>query len=173
MFGFSLICSREGGSTAAVVTIDTVVDESRKMANSVTSSPARLCSRDGMLCYCGRLEYDFLTFVPCFLLFTFFPSLFIPACFSSRVPSSQQSSATLSKLVVRGLSCVVCTPPDVVCWVAFFCAFVPGTLSLDLPNSTYLNYFATLVFFLCLTALLSDHIICISRMNKERHWGYC
>ena len=40
---FSLICSRRDGSTAAVVTLDTVVDESRKkMADSVTRSTARL-----------------------------------------------------------------------------------------------------------------------------------
>ena len=59
-----------GGSTAAAVTLDTVADESRKkMADGVTRSPARFCSRDGNICYCGRLEYDFLAFVPCFLLF--------------------------------------------------------------------------------------------------------
>ena len=37
---------------AAVVTLDDAVDESRKkMADSVTRFPARLCSRDGKLCY--------------------------------------------------------------------------------------------------------------------------
>ena len=45
---FSLISSRRGGSTAAGVTLDTAVDEIRKkMAENVTRSPARLCSRDG------------------------------------------------------------------------------------------------------------------------------
>ena len=65
---FSLICSRRGGSKAAAVTLDTVADERRKkMADGVTRSPARLCSRDGKIYYYGRLEYDFLAFVPCLL----------------------------------------------------------------------------------------------------------
>ena len=50
-----------GGSTAAAVTLDTAVDETRKMmADSATRFPARLCSRDGKLYYSGRLEYGFL-----------------------------------------------------------------------------------------------------------------
>ena len=39
-----------GGSAAAAVTLDSVADESRKkMADSVTRSPSRLCSRDGKI----------------------------------------------------------------------------------------------------------------------------
>ena len=53
---------RRGGSTVAVVALDTAVNESRKkMAASVTRSPGRFCSRDGKL-YHGRLEYDFHAF---------------------------------------------------------------------------------------------------------------
>ena len=51
--------------------LDSVADKSRKMTYSVTRSPARrcLCSRDGKVCYYGRLEYDLLAFfVSCFLL---------------------------------------------------------------------------------------------------------
>ena len=52
------------------MTLDTVADESRKkMADGVTRSPARLCSRDGKIYYYGRLEYDFLASVPCLLYY--------------------------------------------------------------------------------------------------------
>ena len=37
--------------TAAVLTLDTAVDERRKMADRVARSPARLCNRDGMLLF--------------------------------------------------------------------------------------------------------------------------
>ena len=105
-----------GGSSAEAVTLDTVADESwNKMAYGVTRSPARLCDRAGKLCYYGRLDYDFhdfAVFVPCFLLFLSSPSL-SRYVHLLRVPSSvQQSSATLSKYVVRVLSsCVICTLP--------------------------------------------------------------
>ena len=39
------------------------------MADGVTRSPARPCSRDGDILYYGRLEHDLTAFVPCFLLF--------------------------------------------------------------------------------------------------------
>ena len=60
------------------MTLDTAVDKSRKMADSVTRSPARLCSRDGKLYYCGCLEYDALLPTGTYLVF-----FLIPACFSS------------------------------------------------------------------------------------------
>ena len=75
----------------------------------MTRSPARLCSRDGKLCYYGRLEYDFLAFVPCFLLFLFYASfsryvylrVFLRLC------------SSLSKYVGRvHSSCVTCILPD-------------------------------------------------------------
>ena len=93
------------------MTLDTVVDESRKMADGVTRFPARLCSGGEKLCYYGRLEHDFLAFVPCFLLFLFL--LPYPGMFYLRVPSSvQQSSATLSKYVAHVLSSrVICILP--------------------------------------------------------------
>ena len=108
---FSLVSARRGGSTEAVATLDTAFDESReKLAYSVTRSPARLCSRDGKLCYYGRLEYDFLTFFyfclasysPCFLL--------IPACFSSSC-SFLSAAVICHSLASSACSCVICILP--------------------------------------------------------------
>ena len=109
---FSLICSRRGGSTAAAVTPLPTRAGGRWQIDDVTSSPARLCSRDGKIYYYGRLEYDFLAFVPCFLLFVCSPSL-SRYVYLLRVPSSvQQSSATLSKCVFYSTSsCVICILP--------------------------------------------------------------
>ena len=108
------------------------------MTGSVKRSPARLCSRDGKLFYYGRLEYGFLDFVPSFLLFLFCPSL-SRHVYLLRVPSSvQQSSATLSKYVVRVLSsCDICI-----------------LLHLGIPFAfIYLVFFVILIsrvaFFLC------------------------
>ena len=94
---FSLICSRgEGGSTAAAVTLHTVADESRKMADGVARSPSRLCSRDGKICcYGDALSTIFL--LACFravlptFRFSFFFSFIIffpcvPVCLSSSCP---------------------------------------------------------------------------------------
>ena len=109
---FWLICSRKGGSTAAVVTLDTAVDESRKkIADRVARFPTRLCSRDGKLRYYRRLEYDFLAFLPCLLQFFF--SVLIPVCFSSwcrfvraAVICSSSASSTCS-------FCFICILPRV------------------------------------------------------------
>ena len=108
-----------GGSTAAAATLGTVADESRnKMADGVTRSPARLCSRDAKICYYIRLEYDFLFFfVLCFILF-FSPAL-SRYVYLLRVPSSvqQQSSATTAvpsastyfivRVLVSFVSCLI------------------------------------------------------------------
>ena len=119
------------------------------MADSVTRSPARLCSRDGNICYYGRLEHDFLAFVPCFLLLLFSPAL-SRYVYLLRVPSSvQQSSATLSKHVVRDVLCllaslVACLISEFLCCYlfstfvvlisqVFLCAPVHATLAFDLP----------------------------------------
>ena len=113
LFGFRWFVRVGGGSTAAAVTLDTVAAESRKkMADGVTRSPARLCSRDRKNCYYGRLEYDFLLFVPCNLLLSFSPALSMYVCLL-RVPSSvQHSSASLSKCVFCSMcSCVICILP--------------------------------------------------------------
>ena len=97
MFGFSLICSRGGGSTAAAVTLDTVADESRKkMADGVARSPSRLCSRDGKIrCYGDAVctifllafvlasYFSFFVFLLSFLIFSC-----IPVCLLLRVSSS-------------------------------------------------------------------------------------
>ena len=96
------------GSTAAAVTLDTVADESRKMADGVARSPSRLCSRDGKICcYGDALSTIFLLyFLLClasyfsFFVFLFILFLFFPASryvYLLRVTSSvQQPSATLS-----------------------------------------------------------------------------
>ena len=71
MFGFVDLFAG-GRSTAAVVTLDTVAEESRKMADGVARSPSRLCSRDGKICCYGddlSTIFGLLAFVPCFLLF--------------------------------------------------------------------------------------------------------
>ena len=172
-----------------IVTLDTVANESRKkMVDSVTKSPAWLCSRDGKLCYYGRLEYDFLAFVPCSLLFLFSPSLSRYAYV--RVPSSvQQSSTTLSNYVPgtisRVLSCVIRILPHLgIHFFHLFGIFRSSCFSVAFllwcrtryvsTWFAYLDSFATLVF-ICLT--VCDHIICtrghLSRMNQEGHCGYC
>ena len=140
------------------MTLDTVADESRKKekAYGVTWSPAQYCSRDEKLCNYGRLEYDFLAFVHCFLLSSFSPCL--SRYVYLRVPSSGHSSHLLlsasAYFVVRFLSaCVICTLPHLgillffyscsffvlfvalISRVAFFCcALVPDTLALDLTT---------------------------------------
>ena len=79
---FLLICSRRGGATAAILTLDTAVDESReKMADRVVRSPARLCSRDGKLCKLSAPSC-FFAFLPSFHLFFLFSSLIL-VCLSS------------------------------------------------------------------------------------------
>ena len=44
------------------------------MVDRVARSPDRRYRRDGKLCYYRRLEYDFLAFYICFLLFYIFLS---------------------------------------------------------------------------------------------------
>ena len=105
-----------GGSKAAAVTLDTVADESRKMADCVARSPSRLCSRDGKICCYGeRLEYHFLACV-CALLPTFrffLISSCIPVC-SSSCPFVCATAICSQSMyfIVRVLSaCVNCTLP--------------------------------------------------------------
>ena len=111
-----------GGSTAAAVTLDTIADESRKMADGVAMSPSRLSSRDGKICYSKRrLEYDFLACF-CALLptcrFSFFFSLFFflhRGMFIFFVSLRLCSNLLLSDstyFIVHVLSaCVICTLP--------------------------------------------------------------
>ena len=93
-----------GGSAAAAVTLDTVADESRKkMADGVSRSPSRLCSRDRKICCRGdALSTIFLLLcLASYFSFLFFLFLCSPASryvYLLRVPSSvEQPSATLSK----------------------------------------------------------------------------
>ena len=136
------------------------------MTYNVTRSPARLWSRDGKLSYYGRLEYDFLVFVPCFLLLSFSPSLF-RYVYLLRVPSSvQQSSATLSKYVVRVHSFLCHLHFLVFEFLSFIClvrlrssCFSGGVFAALLYPAlstwfAYVDTFAALVF-LCLT--ICDH----------------
>ena len=77
------------GSTAAAVKLDTVADESRKMADGVARSPSRLSSRDGkILLLWRRLEYNFLACCFCALLPTFRFSFFF-SFFSDFFPASR------------------------------------------------------------------------------------
>ena len=84
LFGFRLLVCEGGCSTAAAVTLDTVADESRKIADGVTRSPSRRCSRDGKIsCYGDGLRTIFLLLclLPAFLFFLIISC--IPECSSS------------------------------------------------------------------------------------------
>ena len=120
-----------GGSTVAAVILDTVADESRKkMADGVTRSPSRLCSREGKICCSGDALVRFscvLAFVPCFLLcfsffFPFFFSLHAGTYVYLGVSSSVQQSATLSKYVFYA-TCSFCS-----CHL-YLVSFVPYPMS--------------------------------------------
>ena len=126
----SLICSRAGRSTAAAVTLDTVADESRKkMADGVTRSPARLCSRDGKICYyIDALSTIFLllSLASCFSYFLLpYPGMFIFFVFL-RLCSSH-SSATLSKYVFYAVRALVSffsrLISEFLCFYLFFSIF--------------------------------------------------
>ena len=129
----SLICSRAGRSTAAAVTLDTVADESRKkMADGVTRSPARLCSRDGKICYYRRLEYAFFAFVPCFLLVISYPAL-SRYVYLLRAPSSVQQSSSVTTLISKYVFYSTC--------YFFLVSFVSCLISEFLCFSSFSNFF--------------------------------
>ena len=135
----SLICSRRGGSTAAVLALDTAVEESRKkMADRVARSPARLCSKDGKLCCCRRLEYDVLAFLPCFLHFSSSLSLSRNDSLLRVASSVQQSSAPLQQVRVLLVSVVFC----LISRFPFF-------------GSLYFSYHVVIVFFFGVFVVLS------------------
>ena len=86
------------------VTLDTVADESRKMADGVTRSPSGLCSTDGKICCYGDALSTIFLLLCLASYFSFsFLSFFLPASryvYLLRVHSSvEQPSATLSKYV--------------------------------------------------------------------------
>ena len=115
---FSLICSRGVGSTVAAVTLDTVADENRKMADGAARSLSRLYSTDGKICcYGDALSTIFLlAFVPCFLLFVFRISLLsfhfppgIRACLPSSCPFVCAAATCYSQQVrVLYSTCSIC-----------------------------------------------------------------
>ena len=148
----SLICSRRGGSTAAVLALDTAVEESRKkMADRVARSPVRLCSRDGKICYYRRLEYDFLflNLASYFLFLSFFLSVRVRVCFSSSC-YFVRAAVICSTLASTCVLLVICIPPYLIIPFASFvlhffvflvilgrrvcCALVSDTLAFDLPT---------------------------------------
>ena len=64
------------------------------MAERVTRSPGRLCSRDGKICYYRRLEHDFFFFcVASFFFPSFSSSLFGYVAFLRIASPVHQSSA--------------------------------------------------------------------------------
>ena len=150
------------------------------MTEGVIRSPARLCSRDGNICFYGRLEHDFLAFL-CFALIL---SFLIQVCLSSSCSFVQQSSATLSKYVFYSTYFLVsfdsCLILEFLCFYSFSifrssyfsggvfcCALVPGpgTLALGLPTLILSRLF---VFSVSLYATTK---FCIS--PGRRQWGYC
>ena len=103
-----------GGSTAAAVTLDTVADEGRKkMADVVTWSPSRLCSRDGKICgYGDALSTSFLLLclASCFS-FTFHSFLIlscIPVRLYSRCSSVCGAAICYSQHVRILYPCSIC-----------------------------------------------------------------
>ena len=89
------------------------------MADGVTRSSSRLCSRDGKILLLWRsLEYDFLAFVSCFLPSFYFlsyfflhPGMFIFSVFV-RLSRSHLLLSASTYFIVRVLSaCVTCTLP--------------------------------------------------------------
>ena len=137
---FWLICSRRGGATAAVVTLEVAVDE-RKMADGVARSPARLCSREGLsfviIDACNFLAFALL---PSFLFLRPYPGTCV--CFSSSccfvrvicILSRLRTPLVLFVFIFRRsnfLSWRVC------------CALVPGTSASDwlTLNNSRLRFF--------------------------------
>ena len=153
------------------------------MADGVTRSPARLCSRDGKICYYyGRLEYVFSCFL-CLASFFFSPSLsrhvyllkdfvFLRLCNIDLLLSA--SEVRTSYFIVRVSSSCHSYPASSRNPFAFirliffrssyfsggiFCrALVPGTLALDSPIYVRALILSRLLVFLCLTAVC-DHMI--------------
>ena len=112
--------------TAAILTVDTALDESRKeRAEGVARPPDRNCSRDGHRCYntYRRLECAFSFFFLDFRLVSRYVSFFSPRCPSAGIflffvsPRSVQQlsvpiqivAGTLLLLQPFGSSCVICT----------------------------------------------------------------
>ena len=112
-FSFTYYFRRRGSKTA-VLTHDITVDEGRKMADRVITSPARLCSRDGKLCWYRRLGYAFFCFffLASFLLFYFCASLSLYFSLLRVASSLQQISAPLQELRVFFVSFVFSLTPE-------------------------------------------------------------
>ena len=158
-----------------MLTLDAAVDvSSKRMADRVARSPARLCiaRRDALLLSTLRARF-YLFFWLCFRLFFFFSvpilglfAYFSSSCYLVRAAVTYSSSSTTC-------SCVICILPHfiipcfygftffvvLVSWLAR-CALVLGTSAFDLPTRLLIN--SRLFFcFLCLTTAC-DHRICIS-----------
>ena len=113
----SLIRSRKGGSTGAVVALDTVFDDSRKqMADTrrVTRFPARLCSRD------GRIWLLWTPSVRVFLLLLFCLAFY----FSAFLLAYPRMSASSCSFVCAAVICY--SPAGSACsCVIFVCCLMP------------------------------------------------
>ena len=93
---FSLISSRRGGRTAVALTLDTAVDESRKMPDRVTKGPPLdLVAETGSFVATDAMNTILLLFCLASLFSSFSPSLsrYVPLLRVS--PSVQQPSAPL------------------------------------------------------------------------------
>ena len=113
------------GSTAATATLDTVADESKKMADGVARSRLGFVAETARFVAMETPGVRFscmLAFVPCFLLCVLFVLYFFSASryVYLRVPSSvQQPSANLREDVLRTeyvtvrvlFACVTCNLP--------------------------------------------------------------
>ena len=120
LFGLRRFVRGGGGSTAAAVTLNTVADESsKKMADDVTRSPSRLCSRDGkirsygdalgtiflLLCLASYFSFSFLSFpilscIPVCLSSTFSFVCGAAICYSQQVQLSTYALYVLSACVI-------------------------------------------------------------------------
>ena len=158
------------------------------MAERVTTSPVRLCSRDGKICYywVRRLEHDFLFLCLASFFPSFSPSLFGYVSLVRTASSVQQSSAPRLQHFRRVYLCHCILLYLITIFVLydlhFFvflvilgrrvcCAFVPDTLSI------WFAYFGDSPLF-CFGVSLFDslwpHKSYLSRMkNQDGHWVYC
>ena len=158
------------------------------MADGVTRSPARLCSRRGKICYHKRLEYDFLTLclAYCFSYFLMpYPGMFIFFVFlrlcssnhllrqlmcSQQVPFLQYVLFSLLSFASYPISGFLCFYSFSNFFVVLF-SRVAFFVVLSYPVRQHLNclplFFSDFSFF---SVSLSDHIFFLSMMkNQEGH----
>ena len=121
---FVLVCCRRGGATAAVLTLDTAVDESRKIWQIVWQSPllgfVLAQRREALSLNNPWVRFSWL--LPCFLLF-YLSVVLIPLCFSSSCCSFRAASSHLllcSKLYVFLGHSYSVSPQDCLCFICYY-----------------------------------------------------